>query len=466
MLLEKIGMKKTREEDKKDCVENNQRLCKECSGPLSQSCVDHYRYICNKCESRKPHVRFSRAKSQAKRKGITWNISTIKEYIELIEQPCFYCKNQLCERVETRAGLDRLDNSKGYKIGNVVSCGFFCNTLKNKTWSPTETKFMAELLILIRQPKPYNEEEYKKLFDAAMIAGKEDNFVILNKAPKHILNKEDHVENGHQCKDCGDQLNQSSIKNGSPICSNCYARKPHIRVTRAKSQAKWKGIPWNLTKKEHMELIEQLCYYCDGYFKKVETGIGLDRLDNSKGYQKENVVSCCYACNRTKLNILSPKEAKAVIGLGILMRRQRDIDEEILITTIKTEQLQNTLAMKKDDTIYYGAIDCYLFDNICKEGSTLKNLSIIFYESKDINQTKNNLLEFETKNIRNAIKNTIKKMTVYREEYSFSDLLKMTYSPKYIIKYNKGINGSEDFIIPLSKEKFHNENLEKYLVLG
>jgi len=38
------------------------------------------------------------------------------------------------------------------------------------------------------------------------------------------------------------------------------------------------------------------CYYCGC---KTWT-IGLDRVDNSKGYIEGNIVSCCGACNRMK----------------------------------------------------------------------------------------------------------------------------------------------------------------------
>ena len=47
------------------------------------------------------------------------------------------------------------------------------------------------------------------------------------------------------------------------------------------------------------KLLDKECYYCH-YYKKEEVN-GIDRVDNTKGYTKENSVSCCEMCNRIKL---------------------------------------------------------------------------------------------------------------------------------------------------------------------
>jgi hypothetical protein len=46
------------------------------------------------------------------------------------------------------------------------------------------------------------------------------------------------------------------------------------------------------------KLVKQKCYYCD-YIKEGEAN-GIDRVDNSKGYSKENCVACCELCNNIK----------------------------------------------------------------------------------------------------------------------------------------------------------------------
>lgn len=51
----------------------------------------------------------------------------------------------------------------------------------------------------------------------------------------------------------------------------------------------------DLTKEEFKELISKPCTYCGDSGK-----IGLDRIDNSTGHIKSNVVPCCYECNTAK----------------------------------------------------------------------------------------------------------------------------------------------------------------------
>lgn len=61
-----------------------------------------------------------------------------------------------------------------------------------------------------------------------------------------------------------------------------------------KTNAKAKGLIFAITLNEFMEIVEKPCYYCGG------EGYGIDRLDNSMGYLKGNIVSCCSMCNYMK----------------------------------------------------------------------------------------------------------------------------------------------------------------------
>jgi len=49
---------------------------------------------------------------------------------------------------------------------------------------------------------------------------------------------------------------------------------------------------------EFSKLVEQDCYYC--HYKTENEVNGLDRVDNTKNYTKENTVACCELCNRIK----------------------------------------------------------------------------------------------------------------------------------------------------------------------
>ena len=73
--------------------------------------------------------------------------------------------------------------------------------------------------------------------------------------------------------------------------------RPKVRFDKAKSNVSTKTKkPWKLTFEEYERLISDPCHYCDADISKAR-GSGLDRLDNSKGYEVGNVVPCCKACN-------------------------------------------------------------------------------------------------------------------------------------------------------------------------
>ena len=70
------------------------------------------------------------------------------------------------------------------------------------------------------------------------------------------------------------------------------------KITTYKNCALNKGLEFTLTDDETVELIKNKCYYCNEFGEYGITGI--DRIENSKGYIKENVVSCCEMCNFMK----------------------------------------------------------------------------------------------------------------------------------------------------------------------
>jgi hypothetical protein len=57
-----------------------------------------------------------------------------EEIRRLIEWPCFYCGT-----VELARGLDRVDNSIGHTIENVVPCCVFCNGVHGRHRTVEET---------------------------------------------------------------------------------------------------------------------------------------------------------------------------------------------------------------------------------------------------------------------------------------------------------------------------------------
>jgi len=76
-----------------------------------------------------------------------------------------------------------------------------------------------------------------------------------------------------------------------------YFKTLHARFLIGKRNAKQRHKIYMLSFKEYKSLIADPCVYCGC---KIETGHGLDRMDNKKGYIFGNVVSCCGNCNRHK----------------------------------------------------------------------------------------------------------------------------------------------------------------------
>ncbi len=76
-----------------------------------------------------------------------------------------------------------------------------------------------------------------------------------------------------------------------------------------KKDAKYRSIKWKLTKQEFRRITKQNCFYCGvkPYAEASGTRIngnyrynGVDRIDSTKGYTKDNVVPCCKQCNHAK----------------------------------------------------------------------------------------------------------------------------------------------------------------------
>ena len=96
----------------------------------------------------------------------------------------------------------------------------------------------------------------------------------------------------------------------NPRCRGCnrervrvrWAKKKYrygltTRFARQRHQAGQRGILWNLDHEDVRDLYDTPCHYCGG---EVEQRLGLDRVDNDKGYIPDNVVQCCWTCNQMK----------------------------------------------------------------------------------------------------------------------------------------------------------------------
>lgn len=109
-------------------------------------------------------------------------------------------------------------------------------------------------------------------------------------------------------KDIVTRWNKSSK---GKTCVNKYQKTISARYNFMKSRSRKNNKECDITKEEYTRLLSIPCTYCSGPL--AEMGVGLDRIDNSIGYMKSNVVSCCRNCNVIRSNLLTPNETKQVI---------------------------------------------------------------------------------------------------------------------------------------------------------
>jgi len=103
---------------------------------------------------------------------------------------------------------------------------------------------------------------------------------------------------------CGCARNELISKSKSlPFGDACFNMLYHDYERGASKR----NIYFNLSKDEFRILTKQKCNYCGTVpTTKIEANNkyyiynGVDRIDNSKGYTKENCVSCCKRCNLAK----------------------------------------------------------------------------------------------------------------------------------------------------------------------
>jgi hypothetical protein len=120
------------------------------------------------------------------------------------------------------------------------------------------------------------------------------------------------------CKcDCGKEVivRSQSLRDGTIASCGCSRRLKFGEAAfrgvfrRTRTSARIRGYEFQLTETEAKEIMTKPCQYCGvppsaeaKYERVFGTFIynGIDRIDNSIGYIKENCVPCCKHCNNGK----------------------------------------------------------------------------------------------------------------------------------------------------------------------
>jgi len=120
---------------------------------IERVCID-CRRIQSKSRSRSRHGRYASSMHIAKRRSLEWNLS-IEEYYDLLSSnKCHYCDDPL---QETGTGLDRIDNNKGYILGNVIPCCSSCNITRFDNYSYEEMLVLSKTIKIIKQSRIHQD---------------------------------------------------------------------------------------------------------------------------------------------------------------------------------------------------------------------------------------------------------------------------------------------------------------------
>ncbi len=127
------------------------------------------------------------------------------------------------------------------------------------------------------------------------------------------------------CKECNNEIKaqSSQLKRHSGKCMSCAQKKRPYEYILSELYQRYKtkrGLEVTITYDDLIEIINNPeCHYCGEillYNKHTRNELKehntrayqLDRKDNNKGYTKDNVVPCCWTCNRLKSNVFSFEE--------------------------------------------------------------------------------------------------------------------------------------------------------------
>lgn len=140
------------------------------------------------------------------------------------------------------------------------------------------------------------------------------NFCVSNKAPDKL---------SYRCRQCHSKYYFSNHE-ARRIRAQKYNQSPIGKFNNYKKAARDRDLYFLLTYDEFMQFWNKPCAYCGD---EILT-IGLDRINNNKGYAMNNIVSCCERCNMMKGQL--PREefldcCQKIINVNVTKKELRNV---------------------------------------------------------------------------------------------------------------------------------------------
>ena len=117
-------------------------------------------------------------------------------------------------------------------------------------------------------------------------------------------------------------------------------RWTHARASVIKSQAKRRGLEWDIHPWIVTRMLVQDCEYCGDQPRGGKKMNGLDRIDSEQGYFRENVVTCCWKCNRSKSTMELEEWLEHCHKVTVHMRAQIEGDEADFSQSVDKDKLR------------------------------------------------------------------------------------------------------------------------------
>ena len=159
------------------------------------------------------------------------------------------------------------------------------------------------------------------------LTGKRFGKLVVIKKSKRPLNVKRGTYWECQC-DCGNikNIDGRSLRRKSTKSCGCLVKETASKLyslpngeaafnrlfNRYKNTSKKRNFIFALSKEKFKLITEQNCFYCGNKPKNISKNIygkgniiynGIDRVDSSKGYIENNIVTCCEKCNQAKSNM-------------------------------------------------------------------------------------------------------------------------------------------------------------------